>query len=134
LLVIGDGPERRRLAERARSNVRLLGSQPDRIVLRAMQQCKAFVFAGEEDFGMVLAEAQACEKCVIAFGRGGAAEIVNPGITGILFEEQTVDSLLDGLDRFDRMSFDADAIRASALRFGRRRFLDAFFAFVYYPQ
>jgi glycosyltransferase involved in cell wall biosynthesis len=130
LLVIGDGPERRRLAQRARPNVRLLGSQPEGIVLQAMQRCKAFVFAGEEDFGMVLAEAQACEKCVIAFGRGGAAEIVNPGVTGILFEEQSVDSLLDGLDRFDRMSFDTRAIRESALRFGRRRFMAEFLDFV----
>jgi len=130
LLVIGDGPERRRLAQRALPNVRLLGTQPEGIVLQAMQQCKAFVFAGEEDFGMVLAEAQACEKCVIAYGRGGAAEIVDPGVTGILFEEQSVDSLLDGLDRFERMSFDKVAIRTSALRFGRRRFMVEFLDFV----
>jgi glycosyltransferase involved in cell wall biosynthesis len=130
LLVIGDGPERRGLAQRALPNVRLLGSQPEGIVLQAMQHCKAFVFAGEEDFGMVLAEAQACEKCVIAYARGGAAEIVDPGVTGILFEEQSVDSLLDGLDRFERMSFDKRAIRASALRFGRRRFMAEFLDFV----
>ena len=130
LVVIGDGPQRNKLKSLARSNVRLLGSQPEWIVRQAMQRCKAFVFAGEEDFGIVMAEAQACGKCVIAFGRGGATEIVTHGLTGILFEEQSVDSLLEALDQFERGSFNADTIRASALRFRKSRFESEFLCFL----
>lgn len=126
LLVIGEGPERRKLERRAKPNIRFLGSQPLDMVVRSMQQCKAFVFAGEEDFGIVMAEAQACGKPVIAFAKGGASEIVLPGTTGILFNEQSVDSLLDAIKQFDRLCFDSFAIRASALRFGRERFLKEF--------
>jgi glycosyltransferase involved in cell wall biosynthesis len=73
-----------------------------------------------------MAEAQACGTTVIAFGRGGAAEIVDPAQTGVLFEEQSVDSLIDALDRFDRTSFDPRAIRRSSVRFSRERFLRVF--------
>ena len=84
------------------------------------------MFAGEEDFGIVMAEAQACGKPVIAYGRGGATEIVEPGVTGILFEEQSSGSLLDALNRFDRASFDPLIIRQASLRFARGRFLQEF--------
>ena len=130
LVVIGDGPERRKLESRAGPTVQFLGPQSDDEVVRAMQECAAFVFAGEEDFGIVMAEAQACGKPVIAFCRGGAAEIVDPGVSGLLFDEQSVDSLIDALDRFDRTSFDPAAIRASALRFSRERFLLEFSSLV----
>lgn len=126
LTVIGDGPERGRLEARARENIRFLGSRSDADVVEAMQKCRAFVFAGEEDFGIVMAEAQACGKPVIALGRGGANEIVEPGVSGILFEEDSVESLLDAIDRFDLTTFDPIAIRESALRFGRERFLREF--------
>ena len=122
LTIIGDGPERRRLEHRAGPGIRFLGAQPDATVVRAMQQCKAFVFAGEEDFGIVMAEAQACGKPVIALGKGGAAEIVNHGETGILFGEATVESIVDALERFERMRFSPLVVRQSALRFGRDRF------------
>jgi len=126
LTIIGDGPERRRLERLARSNIRFLGSQPQSAVLVAMQQCKAFVFAGEEDFGIVMAEAQACGTPVVALGRGGAAEIVEPGVSGILFDDESVESLLDGLDRLDHFHFNPEEIRKSSLRFGRQRFLREF--------
>src|SRR5262245_42718836 len=130
LLVIGDGPERHKLERHASPNIRFVGSQPQRLGVRAMQQCKAFVFAGEEDFGIVMAEAQACGKPVVAFGRGGATEIVDDGVTGILFQDQSVDSLLQALEEFERTSFDPTAIRLSALRFARQRFLAEFGTFV----
>jgi len=123
LTVIGDGPERQKLQRRAGPTVRFLGAQSDNSVVRAMQQCRAFVFAGEEDFGIVMAEAQACGKPVIAFGRGGASEIVKPEQTGVLFEEQSIESVIDALDRFDGKTFDSFAIRRSSLRFSRDRFL-----------
>jgi glycosyltransferase involved in cell wall biosynthesis len=130
LVIVGDGPERKKLEKQAALNIRFAGSLPQRFVVRAMQQCRAFVFAGEEDFGIVMAEAQACGKPAVAFGRGGATEIVDHGVTGILFQDQTVESLLNALEEFDRTSFDASAIRLSALRFARPRFLSEFGTFV----
>ena len=126
LTVIGDGPERERLQALAGPTVRVLGAVSDESVVQAMQQCTAFVFAGEEDFGIAMAEAQACGKPVIAFGRGGAAEIVIPHVSGVLFDEQSVESLADALDRFDGMTFDPRVIRQSSLRFSRDRFLREF--------
>ena len=126
LWVIGDGPERPNLERRARPNIRFLGFQPQHTVVEAMQLCQAFVFAGEEDFGMVMAEAQACGRPVIALARGGALEIVTDGSTGILFDEASVDGLLEALERFPMTKFDTRTLRASALRFGRQRFLEGF--------
>lgn len=126
LLIIGDGPERQKLEHRAGKNVQFAGPLPQREVVEAMQRCKAFVFAGEEDFGIVMAEAQACGTPVLALGKGGALEIVEDKLTGVLFSESSVDSLLDGLDRLNRGSFDPQRVRESAMRFTRQRFLDEF--------
>ncbi len=126
LIVMGDGPERRKLERSARANIHFLGPQPQDAVIHAMQRCKAFVFAGEEDFGIALAEAQACGRPVIAYGKGGACEIVDHGTTGILFQEQSADSLLSGIRQFEDLQFDSSAIRVAALRFARERFLQEF--------
>ena len=122
LVIIGDGPERARLERRANPNIRFLGFQPQSAIVEHMQRCQAFVFAGEEDFGIVMAEAQACGRPVIAYRQGGAMDIVEDGSTGILFSEQSVDSLIDALERFRRTRFDPFTLRASALRFRRERF------------
>ncbi|HLY59168.1 MAG TPA: glycosyltransferase [Terriglobia bacterium] len=126
LKVIGEGSERRNLARRARPNVQILGPQPREVIRRHLQACRGFVFAGEEDFGIVMAEALACGAPVLAFGRGGAAEIVQDGRTGILFEEQSVDSLLQGLARLESNQFDPNVLRGSVLRFSRERFIREF--------
>jgi len=126
LTIIGDGPERKRLEDRAGTTIRFLGRQSDAAVVDAMQHCKAFVFSGEEDFGIVMAEAQACGKPVIALGRGGAMEIVTQGESGILFQEDSVDAVIDAIQRLDRATFDPVAIRQSALRFGFQRFAQEF--------
>lgn len=126
LVVIGEGPERAKLQRRARGNVRLLGAQPRATLRQAMQRARALVFPGEEDFGIVMAEAQACGTPVIAFGRGGASEIVTDGATGILFPQQTAASLEAGLKRFDVEGFVSAAIRESALRFSAERFMREF--------
>jgi glycosyltransferase involved in cell wall biosynthesis len=126
LLVIGEGSERRNLERLAKPNVQILGPQPREAIRRHLQSCRGFVFAGEEDFGIVMAEALACGTPVLALGRGGAAEIVQDTRTGILFEEQTVDSLLDGLFKLERTRFDPDELRESVLRFSRERFVNDF--------
>jgi glycosyltransferase involved in cell wall biosynthesis len=130
LVVIGDGPERHRLRRHAGPNIRFLGSQPASTLRQAMQCCRALVFPGEEDFGIVMVEAQACGRPVVAFARGGACEIVSDGITGILFEKQEADSLYDAIERFEKIRFDPAVIRASALRFAVKRFRHEFSQFV----
>jgi glycosyltransferase involved in cell wall biosynthesis len=130
LVIIGEGEERGKLERQATSNIQFLGPQPDETVRRAMQECRALVFAGEEDFGIVMAEAQACGKPVIAFGRGGACEIVRNGQTGILYEEQSADILLEALARFEGLDFRPEEICRSASRFTRARFLKELSRFV----
>lgn len=119
LVVIGDGPQLRDLRARAGPNVRLLG-RVEYAVLRAhYAACRAFVFAAEEDFGIVPVEAMACGKPVIAFGKGGARDTVLPGVSGLLFELQTPASLNAAVDAFeaDAARFDPHAIRAHAETF-----------------
>ena len=126
LVVIGEGSERARLERAAKSNIRFLGPQPAAALRSQMQAARAFVFAGEEDFGIVMAEALACGTPVVAFGRGGATEIVEHGRTGILFREQTADSLLRALRECETLTFRGTSLRDSVLRFARRRFLQEF--------
>lgn len=127
LAVIGDGPGMRRLKRLAGPNIELLGYQPASVLREYMQKARAFVFAGEEDFGIMPVEAQACGTPVIAFGKGGATETVIPGETGEWFEVQTADSLLAAIDRFESVGgFDPYRVRANAENFGidvfRQRF------------
>jgi glycosyltransferase involved in cell wall biosynthesis len=117
LLVIGDGPERSRLQKNLPPNVRFLGRQPQRVVLEALRTAKALLFPAEEDFGLVPVEAQAAGTPVIAYARGGGAESVVDGVTGILFEEQTVEALCNAMDRAEALSFDPSALRQNAMRF-----------------
>jgi len=130
LVVNGEGRDRARFERSARSNIRFLGPQPGVALRQCMQEARAFVFAGEEDFGIVMAEALACGTPVIAYGCGGATEIVEDGRTGILFEEQTPDSLIQALMKLERMTLQSDELRASALRFERARFDRQFSALV----
>lgn len=122
LVVIGDGVERARLEGMAKGNIRFLGRQPDEVVQHHLASCRGFVFPGIEDFGIAPVEAQASGKPVIALAQGGAAETVLHGETGILFDHQTVDGLVEALQQADRMRFDAHRIRAHAERFSTERF------------
>jgi glycosyltransferase involved in cell wall biosynthesis len=140
LVVIGDGPEMAKLKAAAGSNVEVLGYQSDAAFLDHMQRCDAFIYAAEEDFGIVPVEAQACGKPVIAYGRGGALETVN-GLdradpTGLFFWRQTAESIADAVRQFEMLRaerpslFSPEACRANALRFGTERFDKEFRAFV----
>lgn len=125
LLVVGDGPQRQQLARIAGPNVRLLGWQPDEVVADLLGRARAYVHAGEEDFGIAMVEAQAAGCPVIAYGQGGAREIVREGETGFLFAEQTVECLLEAVAAFERRgpALSVAALRASARRFSQPRFL-----------
>lgn len=130
LIVIGDGPEMKKIQRSATPNVTVLGYQASDVLKGYMQRARAFVFAAEEDFGIVPVEAQACGTPVIAFGKGGATETVRDGSTGIFFSEQTVESLTEAVHRFEGMTFDPRGCRANAVRFAPERFRQEFSAFV----
>jgi glycosyltransferase involved in cell wall biosynthesis len=132
LVVIGDGPEMKKIAAQAAPNVRILGYQPFDVLHDHLRRAKGFVFAAEEDFGISVVEAQACGTPVIAYGRGGALESVRPlGIplpTGLFFQEQSVAAVLDALDRFENAAeqFTPANCRSNAERFSAQRFRNSF--------
>ncbi len=136
LIVIGSGQDEKKLRALADENVQFLGWQPDEVLRDHLRRCQALLFPGEEDFGIVPVEAQACGTPVIAFGRGGATETVVPwpsaGATGVWFNEQTTDGLAAAIEQFEvaRDTFDPDRLRAHALRFRAERFEDELFGFV----
>lgn len=124
LIVVGAGEEQSRLSWLASSNVQILGWQPEEKVRSLLARAKALVHAAEEEFGIALVEAQAAGCPVIAFGRGGAAETVIPGKTGLLFPDQTVESILEAVEIFEnnRLLFSVDDLRWNAERFRKERF------------
>ena len=117
LLVIGTGPELKRLQSRAKKNIEFLGWVSEGELPGYYAGARALIFPGEEDFGIVPVEAMACGKPVIAYGRGGALETVTDGVSGILFTEQTRESLTFAVKRLDSLRLDAAAVRSGALRF-----------------
>lgn len=136
LVVIGDGPDMKKVKAAAGDNVTILGHQPFDVLVDHLQRARAFVFAAEEDFGISVVEAQACGTPVVAFGRGGALESVlglpRERPTGVFFKEQTAESLLEAVDRFEKYSglFDARQCRKNAERFSSERFKTALTSFI----
>lgn len=137
LVVVGAGPEERRLRAMAGPTVEFLGSRSDEEVARLYARCRALIFPGLEDFGIVPLEAMASGRPVIAFGQGGVTEtVIPPGgagpPTGLFFESQTVDALVDALRRFeaDRSCFDPKALRARAEAFDRPIFKERIAAYI----
>ncbi len=123
LKVVGTGSEMKKLKQLAKfPNVEFLGELPDEEVAQYFARCKAVLFPQEEDFGIVPLEAMAAGKPVIAYGKGGALETVIDGKTGVLFKEQTVESLLDAVHRFERLKIVPGACRSQAKRFDRSVF------------
>jgi glycosyltransferase involved in cell wall biosynthesis len=122
--VAGDGralPAVRSVAD-GHPGIDMLGRVSDEERDRLMSGARALLFPGEEDFGIVPVEAQAAGVPVIAYGVGGATETVADGQTGVLFDEQTPESLARALERFEYLEIDAAAVRGNAERFGRERF------------
>lgn len=124
LIVVGDGPEQARIEQLAGPNVTLLPPQPEDAIADYMNRCKAFVYAAEEDFGIAPVEAQAAGAPVIAYGKGGVLETVIPGKTGILFQEQTPESVLEAVQRFEagQVVLEQEHLCENAARFGPERF------------
>ena len=134
LIVIGDGPDFKKIKKLASSNVELKGYVEKDEMLDIIKRAKAFIFAAEEDFGIAPIEAQACGVPVIAYGKGGALETIigvssdenfdDKSVTGVFFKEQTSSSLLEAVNYFEKneASFDRKIIRKNAKRFSKDRF------------
>lgn len=126
LIIIGDGPEMPRLQKLAGENIKLLGFQPDTVVAEMLSCAKAFVYMATEDFGIAMVEAQAAGCPVIAYYKGGASEIIRDGETGILFKEQTAESLAEMVIKFETMRLNSKAAVENAARFSSERFRQEF--------
>ena len=136
LIVIGDGPDMRKIKAVAGPNVQIMGYQSFEVLREHLQRARAFVFAAEEDFGISVVEAQACGTPVIAYGKGGALESViglpKERATGVFFHEQTCASLLEAVERFECNSRLIDPLhcRQNAERFAIEKFKTSLSAFV----
>ncbi|HEY7319111.1 MAG TPA: glycosyltransferase [Candidatus Binatia bacterium] len=141
LKVVGEGPLRRRLEKIAGSNIEFLGWVDDSLLVELYGSCQALIFPGEEDFGIVPLEAQACGRPVIAYEKGGVLETVIPAAsngegglppTGIFFARQGVAELVDAVDRHRKISgrFDPEKIRDHAAQFSRQRFRDQIYQYI----
>lgn len=125
LLIVGTGPESVKLKLAAKNNIEFLGWCNDGELAKLYAGCRALIFPGFEDFGIVPLEAMACGKPVIAFGKGGVLETVvgkGENVTGVFFYEQTVDALINAIDDFEKIKFDSQMIRDHALKFDRAMF------------
>jgi glycosyltransferase involved in cell wall biosynthesis len=130
LKIVGDGPERSALERGALGQTEFLGRLSDDDVRQLYRRAGVVLFPGEEDFGIVPLEAQACGRPVVALGRGGALETVIPGQTGLLVDDLSADAFADAIATAIATRFDSGAIRRHAERFGRERFGDEIEALV----
>jgi glycosyltransferase involved in cell wall biosynthesis len=122
LVIIGGGPQEKYLKSIAGPTIEFKGRLSDNETKDYYQRCKAFLFPGYEDFGITPLEAQACGRPVIAYGQGGALDTVVDGVTGVFFPEQTVDSLMVALVKFDEIIFDSSNIRTHSEKYSNEQF------------
>jgi glycosyltransferase involved in cell wall biosynthesis len=122
LRIVGEGPELARLRRQAGPSVEFLGYRTNEEIRALYREAAAVVLPGEEDFGIVPVEAQACGRPVVALARGGALETVVDGETGVLVREPTAEALADGMRRVTHARLDPATIRRHAEEFGRPRF------------
>ncbi|QUX90649.1 glycosyl transferase family 1 [Marinomonas sp. A3A] len=135
LIIIGDGPERDKVEKIASSssNISYLGYQDYQILKEHMMKARAFIFAAEEDFGIVPLEAQACGTPVIAFGKGGSLDTVIDKKTGFYFHKQTANSIIKAVNEFEKnhcLLLKPSEIRAHAMKFSTEIFKENFKQFV----
>jgi glycosyltransferase involved in cell wall biosynthesis len=124
LVVIGDGPDRKRLEKLAGKQTEFLGRQPDEVVTRYASRCRALIFPGEEDFGMVPLEINASGRPVIAYRAGGALETVVDGETGMFFNEQSVESVVSAIEEFESRKWNRRLMRKHAEKFDTQVFTE----------
>jgi glycosyltransferase involved in cell wall biosynthesis len=122
LKVVGDGPERPALERAARGQVEFLGRRSNDEVRMMYRRASVALLPGEEDFGIVPLEAQACGRPVVALNRGGALETIVPGVTGELVDDPSAEGFARAIATAMTRNYDAAALRVHAERFGRERF------------
>ena len=122
LIIIGDGPDRERLEKLAGPRTEFLGRQPDSQVNYYASRCRALLFPGEEDFGMVPLEVNAAGRPVIAFRGGGAVETVVEGVTGVFFDAPETTSLVEAIEEFESRDWQQSELRSHAEKFDQRVF------------
>jgi glycosyltransferase involved in cell wall biosynthesis len=122
LYIVGTGSEEKELKEMANKNIKFFGQVSDEKLRELYQEAEALIFPQEEDFGIVAVEAQAAGTCVIAFNKGGARDTVIDNRTGVLFNAQNADSLVDAVRKFKTMSFRQKDVFDNAKRFSKERF------------
>jgi len=131
LKIIGSGSEMGRLRKLAGPTVEILGWQPRSQVREYLANCRGFILTAKEDFGIAPVEAMAAGRPVVAYGAGGALETVLEGITGVFFDAQTPESLIEGVKQLEKlMPFDKDRIRAHALQYDRSVFIQRMQAYI----
>ena len=128
LKIVGEGPLKKKLQREAKGNIEFPGDVPDSELCKLYQCCRALIFAGIEDFGLAPLEVQSAGRPVIAYGRGGLLETVVERRTGLFFNEQTPEAVVDAVKKFQGMSFETEVIREHAVQFGvesfKRKFSD----------
>jgi len=129
LLIAGAGRDREALEAMANSNVTFLGYVPDADLPDLFARCRAFIFPGEEDFGIAPVQAMASGRPVIAYAAGGALDTVTPD-SGLLFAEQSVPAIIEAVESFEAGNYDPAAIRARAEKFDKTAFSRQFMEFV----
>lgn len=130
LKIVGEGPQGQYLKSIAAPNIEFLGRLSDQKVTYLIKNCKAFVFPGLEDFGIVMVEAQASGKPVIAFGQGGALEIVVKDKTGVFFDQQTPEAIIEAVKKLESMIISAQDCQKQAEKFSKEVFKKKILNFV----
>ena len=130
LKIIGQGQEAKRLMLLANSNIEFLGTLTDAEVRDHYRRCRALIFPGEEDFGIVPLEAHACGSPVIAYAKGGVLETTVPSKTAIHFHKQTTKDLMAAIREFETCSFSSTEVRTHACRFAKTRFQQEMQAYI----
>ncbi len=132
LIIVGDGPEEKKIKSQSGKNIELVGYQHGEALSKYMQKAKAFVFAADEDFGIMVVEALSAGTPVIAFNKGGVKETIKNSETGILFNEQSVDSIIEAVKLFEQKenTFDSISLSEYAKQFDRKIFEEKLNKFV----
>ncbi|MDO8672102.1 MAG: glycosyltransferase [Dehalococcoidia bacterium] len=130
LLVVGSGRDKASLEAMAGKTVKFAGRVDDAAIPDLFARCRAFIFPGEEDFGIAPIEAMAAGRPVIAFAAGGSLETVVDGVTGTFFHQQSPEALAAVLSRFDHRQFDPPVIREHALSYDTDAFVESFHGFL----